>query len=298
MTVPLEHRGALTISIDLELAWGQWDKPTDGFLTQVRRLDRLVTRRLLELFERYDVQATWAIVAALLDPAAAAGHPGDTECWHAPDVIADIRRITPKQELGSHSFAHVYYEGLDRGSAKLDLERARSTHDTEGLPWGTFVFPRNRVGHLDLLKASGVRVFRGRDPDVAQAVRKRFGSRLARAANLIDKATPTPPPIVRPKLLDNGLVDLPGSMLWMSHNGPRRIIRPGVTEAKCAMGLERAARTAGVFHLWFHPINFFYDTERQLACFEDVLRRAADLREQGRLDILPMGAYAPPTIQA
>ena len=83
--------GALCISIDLELAWGIWDKPSADYHARCAELERTIVDRLMTLFERYEVSATWAIVSALLDPNAR-----DREAiWFAPDFIR-ICAVAPR----------------------------------------------------------------------------------------------------------------------------------------------------------------------------------------------------------
>ena len=43
-------KGALCISIDLELAWGVWDQLTPGYVRQCVELERTIVKRILELF--------------------------------------------------------------------------------------------------------------------------------------------------------------------------------------------------------------------------------------------------------
>ncbi|MGL1213381.1 hypothetical protein ACSTK9_23880, partial [Vibrio parahaemolyticus] len=85
-----------------------------------------------------------------------------------------------------------------------------------------------------------------------------------RLANLVDKLLPLPAPLVRPKS-HGELVELPSSMLFMARDGLRRIIPSRTTVAKAQLGLGAAVREQATFHLWFHPSNFYVDTERQLA---------------------------------
>ena len=80
-------RGKLTISIDLELAWGVWDVLTADHLRLAETCERPICAALIELFDRYEVPATWAIVAALLDEASSLSRPGSKKCWYAPDVL-------------------------------------------------------------------------------------------------------------------------------------------------------------------------------------------------------------------
>ena len=63
---------------------------------------------------------------------------------------------------------------------------------------------------------------------------------------------------------------------------------------KLRAGLHRAVDEARLFHLWFHPSNFYTDLDGQLALLDGVLAEAAALVRQGRLDVLPMGAFVVP----
>ena len=39
------------------------------------------------MFDRHQVPATWAVVAALLDADSARSRPGAEACWYAPDIM-------------------------------------------------------------------------------------------------------------------------------------------------------------------------------------------------------------------
>jgi len=122
-------------------------------------------------------------------------------------------------------------------------------------------------------------------------VRDRLGTTAGRLANLVDKALPIPPTVVTP-IDHGGLIELPSSMLLFARNGVRRVIHPSAVVAKAAAGLERARLRGEIFHLWFHPSNFYYDTDLQLATLGRILRRACEIRDRGELDIQPMEAFA------
>src|SRR5450755_3306531 len=109
--------GALTISIDLELAWGVWDHLTADDLHMAETEERSICTALIELFDRYDVPATWAIVAALLDEKSAAAHPGGTACWYAPDIIEELVRAKVRHEIGSHGGRQVYFDSISAAQA-------------------------------------------------------------------------------------------------------------------------------------------------------------------------------------
>ena len=100
--------GKLTISIDLELAWGVWDHLTPDDLRLVEEAERPICERLIKLFDRHRVPATWAVVAALLDEASAAARPGPKLCWFAPDIIERLLKNKAGHEIGSHSGRHIF----------------------------------------------------------------------------------------------------------------------------------------------------------------------------------------------
>jgi hypothetical protein len=158
------------------------------------------------------------------------------------------------------------------------------------LPFDSFVFPRNAIGHMKVLADSGLRTFRGSDTGWTRVARG--GSRrLRQALNLADKMLPIPPhPVTAQRR--GGLIDVPGSMLLLGRNGPRRFVLPAVTRAKLHMGLARARRAGEIFHFWFHPSNFYYRRDEQLATLQWFLEHASEARRQGRIEIRTMGAHA------
>jgi hypothetical protein len=282
--------GKLTISIDLELAWGVWDTVTQADLRLVETAERPICQALIELFDRYQVPATWAVVAALLDADSARSRPGPEACWYAPDIMDMLVRAKVAHEIGSHGGKHVYFRDIPASEARQDLDFARAVHRANALPYTSFIFPRNAVGHLDLLAQAGLRTFRGPDVGWFRSA-DRVGRVAQRAANFADKFLPIPPSPVRAAPC-GALIDLPGSMLFLARNGARRFILPAVSRAKLRMGLARARRSGGVFHLWFHPSNFYFRRDEQMATLAWFLDHAAGEASRGNIEIRTMGSYA------
>jgi hypothetical protein len=110
--------------------------------------------------------------------------------------------------------------------------------------------------------------------------------------NLADKLLPIPPTPAFARQVDAGLIDVPGSMLLLGRNGVRRFVLSTVTRAKLAMGVARARRSNGIFHLWFHPSNFYYRREEQFATLAWFLEHAAEQAGRGHIEIRTMGACA------
>lgn len=283
-------KGIVTISIDVELAWGNWDNITRTQLALVEQHERAIVTRLIEIFDRHQIPATFAIVAALLDRASAAGRPGREDSWYAPDIVDTIAGASVRHDIGSHGGRHIYLDQVSEAEADEDLEFARQTHAANQIDFRSFVFPRNRIGKKTLLERHGIKVFRGEDMAWHQRIRSRQ-EQAGRIANLIDKMLPIAPGAVRPAR-DGAMVDLPGSMLLMSRNGLRRFAASGVTATKLNRGIATAMEKEGVFHLWFHPSNFYHDRDAQFTLFEDFVRHLAELSGQGAIGVSPMASFA------
>lgn len=281
--------GCVTISIDLELAWGNWDNLEQRHIDHVEALERPMVKRLIEIFDRHSLPVTWAFVAALLDRDSARGRPGSERLWYAPDVIDTIRSARTPHDLGSHGGHHRYFTTMSDEEANDELGFARSVHDANGLGFKSFVFPRNQVARTDLLERYGVRVYRGTDHAWHQKLRE-VNPLVGRAANLIDKFLPITPQAIRPEA-EGALINLPGSMLLLGRDGIRRFAPPGVMPTKLRRGMERAVTSGGVFHLWFHPSNFWHDSERQFATLDAFAARCAERAGRGDLKLKTMADF-------
>lgn len=278
-------QGILCISIDFEMAWGVWDHVTTTDLDLAVQHEGEIVRRLLALFRKYQVPATWAVVAALFDPNANKRNP--TAAWHAPELVDEIAADPIDHEVASHSYAHIYYGESSREAVIDDIGRAVKAHRDLGRPAVSLVFPRNQVAHLDAIREAGIEVYRSVDEGVLRWTDER-APRMRSLVNLGEKMLPISSPTVRARRHASGLIELPSSTLLMGRNGLRRAIRPSITRLKMRQSLARAVERREVFHLWFHPSNFYFEPNLQFDALEETLRQAACLRETGRLDVWRM----------
>lgn len=283
-------KGAVTISIDLELAWGNWDNLEAYHMRNVEQSERIIVRRLIEIFDRHRLPVTWAFVAALLDHASAKGRQGGERLWYAPDVIDTIRSAKISHDLGSHGGRHRYFDAMTEEQADEDLAFAKHVHQMNGFSFKSFVYPRNKVAKKHLLERYGIKVYRGEDHAWHQRIRSRQ-PHAGRVANLIDKMLPISPEAVLPER-SKALINLPGSMLFLGRDGVRRFASPSTTATKLRKGMAAAISSGGVFHLWFHPSNFWHDPESQFATFDSFAARLADRAGRGEIEVKPMAAFS------
>lgn len=276
------QKGIFTISIDFEFAWGYADKEISEEQKDKIREEVYITKRLLERFKHFNIKATWATVAGLLDEGNSRGT--DVLWFDKNNLINKIKSSRQGHEVGSHSYEHVIYSDISYEEALRDIEKAKEIHNEKDLEFNSFVFPRNREGNHTALKKSGIKNFRGQNQNWYSKVQNKT---LKRVFHLMDFFLFTKN-LSYPSLHSSGLVNIPGGQLLISRKGLRRIITPGQMVLKMKNSLKHASREKKVFHLWFHPSNFSYDTERQFEILELFLMEVWQMRKSGEIDNLTM----------
>ncbi|WP_049925538.1 polysaccharide deacetylase family protein [Halopiger goleimassiliensis] len=256
--------GSVVVSLDAELGWGFHDLAEPP--TERVEAGRRGWSTCLDLFAEYDVPATWAVVGHLMLESCDgrhADHPAP-EGWFrrertdwkdrkdlrfGADLVDALLDSEVDHEVASHSFSHVLFgrPETDRVLAAAELERSVEIADEWGLSIETFVFPRNDVGHLDVLPEYGIRAYRGASP-TRDGVRGIFDTTVRNRSLLVE-----------PTVDDHGLVNVPASLFLFGFEGPVRTVTesvwgdPMVVQAR--RGIDEAAQRDGLFHVWFHPNN-------------------------------------------
>ena len=316
--------GAFVISLDFELHWGVRDhEPPHGPYRPNLLGARKVIPRLVSLFERYDISATWAIVGFLfarsgeerrrfepalrpcyydtsLDPYAEplGGGEDDDPLHFAPSLIEQIRRC-PHQEIATHTFSHHYCReaGQTVETFKADLNSAIAIAADRGIQFRTIIFPRNQVNpqYAQAVLEAGIICYRGSEPGwMHRGITRQertLGLRVARFADTyIDLSGKR---IVHwDKILEpSGLCNVRASrFLWPYKPGLK-----GLEEARLSRTIDQikfAALEDAIFHIWFHPHNFGIHMEENLRVLEAILQAFAFARERYGMRSLSMGTVA------
>jgi hypothetical protein len=319
-TVELE-RGVFTISIDFELIWGTLDLFGPERFRHACEIERaVVIGRLLELFEEFEIPATWCVLGHLFlercSPENGSKHPElirPTHSWHPGDwfqhdpggseetasiffgrsLVEKIRACPVIQEIGCHSFSHAIFgdAGCSPETAESEIAACVRTAGEMGIQMRSFAFPRNEVGHLDVLGRYGLTCYRGPEPHWYE--QSSWPMMIKRMGRLWDVLTAAEPPVALPELTESGLCNLPGSMIYFPMHGIRRYIPISLRVRRAVKGLNAAWRQKRIFHLWFHPTNFADGLEAMFSGLRRILEHADSLRARGAISILPMGAIVP-----
>lgn len=308
------NKGVFTLSLDFELIWGTLDLfGPDGFRSACEREREVIIDRLLALVEEFQIPATWCIVGHLFLDRCDGEHkdivrpnhawfprdwfafdPGsDAEkdpIFYGRDLVEKILACPVRQEIGSHSFSHVIFSdrGCSRATAESELRACVKAAREMGVEMRSFVFPRNEVGHLELLGEYGFRCYRGPEPHWYE----KWPGPVRRLAHLWDVITAAEPPVVLPLRTEAGVWNVPGSMIYFPMHAARRYIPMSLRVRRATRGLEAAARERKVFHLWFHPTNLADGMEEMFAGLRAIFERAAELRREGRIAFRTMSELA------
>ena len=297
--------GSVVLSIDAELGWGHHDLD-DPPAARVEA-GRYGWRVLLDMLDTYGIPATWGVVGHLfLDDCdmVHAGHPladgwFDREhgAWRnrpdlrfAPDLIVEIEEAQVDHEIGCHTFSGVQFDRPETTSEVARAELVASLEAAADAPVSasmtSVLFPRNSVGHRDVLAEWGFSCYRGRGPHRPTP----GGNALWKIGN----ATLASPPLVQPAVDEYGLVNVPASMYLFGFEGPVRRVWERLWEdpilAAAKRGIEAAVESDGIYHLWLHPNNLVTDAD--VSRVQSVLSIIAHYRVERDLRVETMAEIA------
>jgi peptidoglycan/xylan/chitin deacetylase (PgdA/CDA1 family) len=318
--------GALVISLDFELLWGVRDLyPADGGAYRANLLGvRPAIAGMLDLFEEYQVAATWATVGFLFaatrrdldrfrptllpayaDPRLNPYHdaPGADEdedpLRYAATVIERIKG-RPRQEIGSHTYSHYYCLEPGHGAASFgaDLASAVAIVRERGVELRSLVFPRNQFNpaYARALVDAGFTCCRTNAAGwiYRESAGNRYRRADARAGRLIDTYVELSGAHVTPWSeipFAGSLCCLPASQFLRPYTPRLRRFEP-LRLRRLATGLRKAATDHGLFHLWWHPHNFGVHTAENLAFLREVLEEYRRCRDRFGLQSLSMAEAA------
>lgn len=317
-------RGALVVSLDVELHWGVRDHtPPHGPYRGNLLGERRAVPALLALFREFGVSATWATVGFLfarsreelercspavrpayanpaLDPyGELLGDGEDDDPLHfGPSLVEQIAG-TQGQEVATHTFSHYYClePGQEREAFAADLAAAVRIAAARGVALRSIVFPRNQhnPAYDDLLRGAGITCFRGAQAGwMYRPGAEALGTPRVRAGRLADTYLPlagreTQPwdAVARP----DGLCNVAASRFLRPYS-PRLRGLDGVRLRRVTGGMRRAAERGEIYHLWWHPHNFGTHLDENLAFLRRVLDGFAALRDGHGMQSLTMAQTA------
>lgn len=314
----MEH-GTLIVSLDFELFWGMQDSHKLSEYEDHVLGGREAIPRLLELFQKYGIHATWATVGfqfaedeqnlrkyfpeskPTYDHAELSGYrcfgqigknEAEAPCFYAPDLIRQIAD-TPNQEIGSHTFSHYYCRepGQNVQQFREDMMSAKAIAAETGYRLTSVVLPRNQCEpeYTQVLCKLGFSAYRDEENDwIHEKIKCRPLMRLLRLADVYFPLTGQGGYI--PKV-ENGIVNLVGSRMYKPYFRPLAFLE-GMKLRRIKRQMLHAAKNGLTFHLWWHPHNIGVRTDFHMRQLEEIFHYFEELREQYGMRSLNMGEAA------
>ena len=310
-------KGTLIVSLDFELFWGMLDCCALNDYQDNVMGGRKAIPKLLKLFQKYGIHATWATVGYLfaenreelmsffpdkallpayenekLDPYAYFAGVGENEeeapCFYAPSLIRLVSE-TEGQEIGSHTFCHYYCreKGQTPEQFAADMKAARAIAERKGFCLTSVILPRNQCEpeYTKVLRECGFTAYRDEENDwIHEKIKFRPLLRILRLADVYFPLTGQGGYV--PKN-ENGIWNLVGSRMYKPIFAPLRFLE-GVKLRRIKKQMLHAAKNGLTFHLWWHPHNIGVKTGEHLAQLEEIFRYYAELREKYGMQSLNM----------
>ncbi|HEX2135106.1 MAG TPA: polysaccharide deacetylase family protein [Microvirga sp.] len=262
---------------------------------------------ILALFDKWAIEATFAFVMAFtlskeefraradlfrdvhvktenwLRHFRAEAAEGVFEGWFVPEAFERVR-AAGRHEIACHGFSHLpLAEDLTgEEDARHELAAALEVARAKGVTLKTFVYPRNQIGYVHLLREHGFSGYRERLP--------RPPGPLGKITSFLTEFNVFTPAQSATAMAGNGITAIPPGYFLNWRFGLRRVVPVPVTVARWRHIIAHAVHHGGVAHLWFHPHNII-DGPETLATLDRILALVAARQERGELEVLTQEAY-------
>ncbi len=312
--------GCLVVSLDFELFWGVTDSRTIEKYGPDIIEGRRTIPRLLKLFDKYGVHATWGTVGMLFakDKEELAGYLPDVkpdyantrldaykhfetignneeedQLHYASSVIKEITQHS-NQEIGSHTFCHYYCREKGQTCEDFAADTAaakRIAKELFDIDIKSFIFPRNLFNseYLNVLKNNNIFAVRGNHNHFAYDK----NTKLSRIVRLMDTYIPVCgyKSYFREECFQDGIINLKSSVFLRKQNKILSFLEP-LKMYNIKKLMKIAAKKGKIFHLWWHPHNMGENPDAFLAQVEELLICYKALNEKFGFESKNMGEMA------
>lgn len=315
------NNGIFILSLDFELFWGSPEKWDLSEKKECLLNTRNTIPKILSLFEKYDIHATWATVGFLFannreqlhnylplnKPTYSnqnissyiylqnVGTDEKNDPFHfAPSLIKKILS-TKNQELGSHTLSHYYCEEPGQKPEQFfeDLNKALLiAKDNFDVELKSLVLPRNQINnkYIKIAKEVNFKTVRS-NPDVWFWNYKNLKFvPLIRAFDTLFSVSRSLTFDFQSINQSNGITQIPASRFFRPYKSSEKLIQ-NLKLRRIKKEMLYAAKNNRGYHLWFHPHNFGDYPEMNLFQLEDLLKYYKILNEKYNFSSMNMGEF-------
>ncbi|PIE50579.1 MAG: hypothetical protein CSA38_02080 [Flavobacteriales bacterium] len=310
-------QGIFCISLDFELYWGIRDKKTVQEYGQNVEGAWRVVPKLLDLFKKYDVHATWAVVGAMvcenqkelfdvspkIKPQYADEnlspygqfyeeiHQIEAQYIFGKSLLKMVEK-TPFQEIGTHTFSHYYCleKGQNKASFLSDLSSALHILKKNNITAHSFIFPRHQHNpeYINEFKNYGITTYRGTEKiwynSSSVGAEEGIVKRAVRYADYFLKMGSHHCQDIT-EVKQNGLYNIRASR-WLRPYSKKLEKLDFLKMRRIKNQMTYAAKNGKIFQLWFHPHDIGSDIDKNFEYLDTIFEHYQYLKEKYRFKSL------------
>ena len=306
----LKNIGYFIFSLDTELGTGFFDKDEDRkrlFSADGSR-ERENIARILELLEEYQIIATWAVVGHIFyehceeceicpvlewkgkyksyEEVYKTKHP----LWYGADVVDLLLKQKMNHEIAFHGYSHETFNSMSREKAEVEIQEFIRVASRKGIIAKSVVFPRNKVGHLDLFEKYGFLCYRGEESPSLFTGNKSIVERIAKNLDHI-LGISTPPIYELKDFMGGNMVNLIATQHVFGFSRKADLLLdtwgfPNLRVRRITRAVRNAASQKKVVHLWAHPEEL--RTEGAFSKLRYIFESVAEEVAAGRMKSISM----------
>ena len=314
--MPDNRQGVYCISLDFELQWGVFEKmKVDNSANNYFENTRYAIPQMLELFVDHGIHATWATVGMIYNedfemwtinkPALTPTYNNQNVSSYAwielnhekinssnlfAPALVELIAQTPGMEIATHTYSHYYCQekGQTVSQFKADLGKAKELALSKGISIESLVFPRNQFNgeYMEACHQLGIKSVRT-NPDKwywDTSQKDTFKVKIMRTGDVwfpINKKSVIPFVSID---VSKSPLSIPASRLYRAWTKNR--ILNALKMKRIFSEMTKAAKTGGLYHLWWHPHNFGYHPNECLSELKSILQHYSFLsKEYGLLSM-------------
>ncbi len=308
--------GYFIFSLDTELGTGFFDLDEERkrLFSPDGSREREKIRRLIGLLDEYQIVATWAVVGHIFyerceeceicpvlewkgkyksfEEAYKTDHP----LWYGSDVIDMLLAQSLKHEIAFHGYSHEIFDErrMSKEKAEVEIREFIRVAKRRGIEARSVVFPRDKVGHLDLFEKYGFVSYRSEESLPLIIRNKYFVGKILKTVDHILGFT-TPPIYDPAEFRSDNLVNLRATQHIFGFNRQVELLLdawnlPLLRMRRIVNAIQKASAQKKVVHIWAHPWEF--RTEKDFDKLRYVFEHVAREVEAGKMKSVSMNEMA------
>jgi len=259
------NNGIFMISIDTEFAWGFIDKLNTDLARKYIYISAKRSRRnilkILQISEELKVPITVGFVGKLL----LQDNKTINSVWNARDIFWQILNSRVEHEIACHSFSHIEFTKCPREKAQYDIRMCKKVMRDLGVDPVSFLYPRNRIAYIDILKNEGFKTFR---------YRLKYKSSPNILLNIFVQSYGLPRNV-------NGLIAIPANILFQASS----CVTNTALLLTSLRALKEIAISRKIFHIMLHD---YIESDIIILYLKYLFRYAKKLEKKGLIEIKTM----------